>query len=128
MNARTATTTRPGPSVLQPAIERPTSMRLAEREYQRVTDVVDPLRPEACGPPIARSGTCASRSHTLSARQNSSRRPWRWRARRASGSRSDGTSGEEIVMDAAGFCRLVSGRPGPDGGQLWWLLATQIPF
>jgi hypothetical protein len=54
--------------------------------------------------------------------------PWRWRARRASGSRSDGTSGEEIVMDAAGFCRLVSGRPGPDGGQLWWLLATQIPF
>ena len=42
----TATTTWPGPSVVQPAIERPTAMRLAQTEYQRVTDAVDALRPE----------------------------------------------------------------------------------
>jgi uncharacterized protein (TIGR03083 family) len=32
--------------VIQPGIERPTAMRLAETEYQRVTDAVDALRPE----------------------------------------------------------------------------------
>lgn len=33
----------------------------------------------------------------------------------AGGSWSSGTGGDEIVMDAAEFCRVVSGRPGPDG-------------
>ena len=42
----TTTTTWPGPSLVQPAIERPTAMRLAETEYQRVTDAVDALQPE----------------------------------------------------------------------------------
>jgi uncharacterized protein (TIGR03083 family) len=42
----TTTTTWPGPDVIQPAIERPTAMRLAETEYQRVTDAVDALHPE----------------------------------------------------------------------------------
>jgi uncharacterized protein (TIGR03083 family) len=46
----------------------------------------------------------------------------------AGGSWSSGTGGEEIVMDAADFCRVISGRPGPDGGQPWGLLATQVPF
>ena len=42
----TTTTTWPGPSVIQAAIERPTAMRLAQTEYQRVTDAVDALQPE----------------------------------------------------------------------------------
>ena len=42
----TATTTWPSPNVIQPGIERPTAIRLAETEYQRVTDAVDALRPE----------------------------------------------------------------------------------
>jgi uncharacterized protein (TIGR03083 family) len=46
----------------------------------------------------------------------------------AGGSWSSDTSGQEIVMDAADFCRIVSGRPGPEGGQPWGLLATQVPF
>jgi uncharacterized cupin superfamily protein len=46
----------------------------------------------------------------------------------AGGSWSCGTGGEEIVMDAADFCRVLSGRPGPEGGQPWGLLATQVPF
>ena len=46
----------------------------------------------------------------------------------AGGSWSYGTGGDEIVMDAADFCRVISGRPGPDGGQPWGLLATQVPF
>jgi uncharacterized protein (TIGR03083 family) len=46
----------------------------------------------------------------------------------AGGSWSSGTGGEEIVMDAADFCRVLSGRPGPEGGQSWGLLATQVPF
>jgi uncharacterized protein (TIGR03083 family) len=46
----------------------------------------------------------------------------------AGGSWSSGTGGEEIVMDAADFCRVLSGRPGPDGGRAWGLLATQVPF
>jgi len=32
------------------------------------------------------------------------------------------------VMDAADFCRVLSGRPSPDGGQPWGLLTTQVPF
>ena len=40
----TATVTWPGPDVVQPAIERPTAMRLAETEYQRVIEVVDALQ------------------------------------------------------------------------------------
>jgi uncharacterized protein (TIGR03083 family) len=46
----------------------------------------------------------------------------------AGGSWSSGTGGEEIVMDAADFCRVISGRPGPDGGQPRGLLTTQVPF
>jgi uncharacterized protein (TIGR03083 family) len=46
----------------------------------------------------------------------------------AGGSWSFGTGGEEIVMDAADFCRVISGRPGPDGGQPRGLLTTQVPF
>jgi uncharacterized protein (TIGR03083 family) len=41
-----ATTTWPGSSVVQPMIERPAAMRLAQTEYQRVTDAVDALQPE----------------------------------------------------------------------------------
>jgi uncharacterized protein (TIGR03083 family) len=46
----------------------------------------------------------------------------------AGGSWSYDTSGEEIVMDAIDFCRVLAGRPGPDGGQAWGLLTTQVPF
>jgi hypothetical protein len=46
----------------------------------------------------------------------------------AGGSWSFGAGGEEIVMDAADFCRVISGRPGPDDGQTWGLLATRVPF
>ena len=46
----------------------------------------------------------------------------------AGGSWSSDTSGEQIVMDAADFCRVVAGRPGPDGGQACGLLSTQVPF
>lgn len=41
---------------------------------------------------------------------------------------SSGAAGEEIVMDAADFCRVVSGRPGPDRDEAAGLLATQVPF
>jgi uncharacterized protein (TIGR03083 family) len=46
----------------------------------------------------------------------------------AGGRWSSGTGGEEIVMDAADFCRVLSGRPDPDGGQPRGLLATEVPF
>jgi uncharacterized protein (TIGR03083 family) len=46
----------------------------------------------------------------------------------AGGSWSSGTGGVEIVMDAADFCRVISGRPGPDGGPPLGLLSTQVPF
>jgi uncharacterized protein (TIGR03083 family) len=46
----------------------------------------------------------------------------------AGGSWSSGTDGEEIVMDAADFCRILSGRPGPDNGRPVGLLTTQVPF
>jgi uncharacterized protein (TIGR03083 family) len=46
----------------------------------------------------------------------------------AGGSWSSGTNGEQIVMDAPDFCRIVSGRPRTDGGQASGLLATQVPF
>jgi uncharacterized protein (TIGR03083 family) len=39
-----------------------------------------------------------------------------------------GTDGEEIVMDAVDFCRVVSGRPDPAGAPPSGLLATQVPF
>lgn len=42
----TTTRTWPGPDVVRPAIERPTAMRLAATEYQRVADAVDALRPD----------------------------------------------------------------------------------
>ncbi len=35
----------------------------------------------------------------------------------AGGRWSSGTAGEQIVMDAADFCRVVSGRRGPDHGR-----------
>src|SRR5215218_9192769 len=44
MNTPTATTSWPGPEVVQPAIQRPTAMRLAATEYQRLTDAVDALQ------------------------------------------------------------------------------------
>jgi hypothetical protein len=40
------TTAWPGSSVIHPTIERPTAMRLAQTEYQRVTDAVDALQPQ----------------------------------------------------------------------------------
>lgn len=46
----------------------------------------------------------------------------------AGGSWSSGTRGEKIVMEAADFCRVVAGRPGPAGDDPTGLLATQIPF
>jgi uncharacterized protein (TIGR03083 family) len=46
----------------------------------------------------------------------------------AGGSWSSGVGGEELVMDAADFCRVVSGRPGPDGDHPTGLLRTQVPF
>jgi hypothetical protein len=46
----------------------------------------------------------------------------------AGGSWSSGTGGAEIVIDAADFCRILSGRPGTDGRQPWGLLTTQVPF
>lgn len=42
----TTATTWPGHVTVQPGIERPTAMRLAATEYQRVADAVDALRPE----------------------------------------------------------------------------------
>lgn len=48
----------------------------------------------------------------------------------AGGHWRSGSGGEEIVMDAADFCRVVSGRPASDPGpdQPSVLLATQVPF
>lgn len=46
----------------------------------------------------------------------------------AGGTWGSGTGGEQIAMDAADFCRVVSGRPGPDQGKPSGLLATQVPF
>jgi uncharacterized protein (TIGR03083 family) len=258
------TTTWPGSSVVQPGIERPTAMRLAETEYQRVTDAVDALRPGDWTRPtdctewdvrqlvahivgqvnlfstpleVARQVRAAkgrqqpgqpdvdaltalqveerqhlgpdglrAELHRVGPRGARGRRwvprflrrkrlpgtevingvpetwslgyvtdviltrdPWMHRldlsratgrdpvftadhdgvivadivtewARRhgqpyrleltgpAGGCWSSGTAGEEIVMDAADFCRIISGRPGPDGGQAQGLLATEVPF
>jgi uncharacterized protein (TIGR03083 family) len=256
--------TWPGPSVVQPMIERPTAMRLAQTEYQRVTDAVDALQPEDWNRPTdctawdvrqlvahiagqanlfstplelahqmrgakarerpGQEGVDALTAFQVEERQHLgseelraelhcvgprgargrrripgflrrkplpgtevvngvaetwsvgyltdvilTRDPWMHRldlaratgrdpvltadhdgvivadvvaewARRhgqsyrleltgpAGGSWSSGTGGEEIVMDAADFCRVLSGRPGPDGGQPWGLLTTQVPF
>jgi uncharacterized protein (TIGR03083 family) len=258
------TTTWPGPSVVQPAIERPTAMRLAKTEYERVTDAIDTLQPEDWTHPtdcidwdvrqlvahitgmtnlfstpfeVARQMRAAearkqpgeasvdaltalqveerehlgpeelrAELHRAGPRGAKGRRrvpgfirrrrlpgaevvngapetwsvgyltdviltrdPWMHRldlaratgrepvltadhdgdivadivaewARRhgqpyqleltgpAGGSWSSGTGGEEIVIDAADFCRIVSGRPGPDGAQPQGLLATHVPF
>ena len=46
----------------------------------------------------------------------------------AGGSWSSDTTGEEIMMEATDFCRILAGRSGSDGGQPWGLLATQVPF
>jgi len=239
------TTTWPGPNVVQPGIERPTAMRLAATEYQRVTAAVDALQSEDWSLPTdctvwdvrqlvahivgqtnlfstpfegARQMRAAearqrlgpdelrAELHRVGPRGAKGRRrvpgfvrrrrlpgaevvngvpekwsigyltdviltrdPWMHRldlaratgrapvltadhdgvivadvvaewARRhgqpyrlvltgpAGGSWSSGTGGAEIVMDAADFCRVVSGRPGPDGDQPTGLLATQVPF
>jgi uncharacterized protein (TIGR03083 family) len=56
-------------------------------------------------------------------------RPYRLELTGPAGGRwSSGTGGVEIVMDAAEFCRVLSGRSGHDGGQTSGLLATQVPF
>ena len=56
-------------------------------------------------------------------------RPYRLELTGPAGGRwSSGTGGEEIVMDAADFCRILAGRPGPDGGQPVGLLTTQVAF
>jgi hypothetical protein len=46
----------------------------------------------------------------------------------AGGTWSSGTAGDEIVLDATDFCRLIAGRPGPDGAEPSGLLTTQVPF
>jgi hypothetical protein len=46
----------------------------------------------------------------------------------AGGTWSSGTAGDEIVLDAADFCRLIAGRPGPDGAEPSGLLTTQVPY
>ncbi|HEY6683970.1 MAG TPA: maleylpyruvate isomerase family mycothiol-dependent enzyme [Propionibacteriaceae bacterium] len=260
----TATTTWPGPSIVQPTIERPTAMRLAKTEYQRVTDAADALQPEDWTRPtdctdwdvrqlvahiagqtnlfstpfeVTRQMRAAkarqqpgqaevdaltafqveerkhlrpeqlrAELHRVGPRGAKGRRrvpgfirrrrlpgteifngmsetwsvgyltdviltrdPWMHRldlaratgrdpvltadhdgvivadvvaewARRhgrpfrleltgpAGGSWSSGRDGEEIVMDAADFCRVISGRPSPDGGRPPGLLTTQVPF
>jgi uncharacterized protein (TIGR03083 family) len=39
-----------------------------------------------------------------------------------------GSGGAEITMDAADFCRVVSGRPDPGGGAPTGVLSVQVPF
>jgi uncharacterized protein (TIGR03083 family) len=46
----------------------------------------------------------------------------------AGGRWNSGADGEEIVMDAADFCRILSGRPSPANGRPEGLLTTQVPF
>jgi hypothetical protein len=56
-------------------------------------------------------------------------RPYRLKLTGPAGGRwSSSAGGEEIVMGAADFCRILSGRRGPDGSQSSGLLATQVPF
>lgn len=56
-------------------------------------------------------------------------RPYRLELTGPAGGRwESGTGGEEIVMDATEFCRVISGRPGPDHGRPSGLLATEVPF
>ncbi len=46
----------------------------------------------------------------------------------AGGSWAHGSDREDIVMDAADFCRILSGRPASDGTSPSGLLTTQMPF
>lgn len=46
----------------------------------------------------------------------------------AGGSWRSGSGGEELVMDAADFCRVLAGRPGPTSDGPSELLDTQVPF
>lgn len=56
-------------------------------------------------------------------------RPYRLELTGPAGGRwSHGTDGEQIVMDAVDFCRVLSGRPDAAGGPHPGLLATQVPF
>ena len=169
-----ATTRWPGRDTVQTAIGRPTAMRLAEVEYQRVTEAADALqpddwvRPTDCGEwdvhhlvaHIAGMGQrthlgphdlCAElrdlaratgRAPVLTADHDGlivndvvnewARRPGRtYRLELtgpAGGIWASGTAGEAIVMDAADFCRILSGRSAPDQGNPSGLLATQVPF
>lgn len=47
---------------------------------------------------------------------------------RAGGTWRAGSDGEQIEMDAADFCRVLSGRPPSEGGAPSGLLTTQVPF
>ena len=78
----TTTTTWPGPNVVQPAIERPTAMRLAETEYQRVTDAVDALRPEDWTRPTdCTEWDVRQLVAHIAGQANVLSTPWRWPAR-----------------------------------------------
>jgi hypothetical protein len=69
MNTPTMTTW-PGSRVIQPGIERPTAMRLAQTEYQRVTHAVDALQLRPPRPqPQPTLGAAHHQSPLLSARR-----------------------------------------------------------
>lgn len=56
-------------------------------------------------------------------------RPYRLQLTGAAGGRwSSGSGGEQLVMDAADFCRVLSGRPGPEHAQPSVLLGIHVPF
>ena len=59
----------PGSSLVQPAIERPIAMQLAQTEYQRVADAVDALKPEDWTRPTDCTG------HTPAGRRTAQRHP-----------------------------------------------------
>lgn len=46
----------------------------------------------------------------------------------AGGTWASGDGGEEIEMDAADFCRVLSGRPSPAGDAPTGLLGVNVPF
>ena len=80
----TTTTTWPGPSVVQPAIERPTAMRLAQTEYQRVTDAVDALQSEDWTRPTdCTEWDVRQLVAHIAGQANLFSTPLRWRAKRA---------------------------------------------
>ena len=78
-----ATTTWPGPSVVQPMIERRTAMRLAQTDGVPARHhAVDALQPEDWTRPTdCAAWTYASWLPTSPARRISSRPPWSWCAK-----------------------------------------------